>query len=81
MTLKTRSGVIFNYDKLLEKIPYKYAIPVAAARRAETLKEFGKPLVKLETPNLVAVAFKELELGKIKIRNEDVLKILKADVK
>jgi len=76
-----KSGVIFNYDELLEKIPYKYAIPIAAARRAEALKEFGKSLVNLKTPNLVTIAFKELELRKIKIRNEDVLKILKAEVK
>lgn len=79
--MKRKSGVVFNYDELLEKIPYKYAIPVAAARRAEALKEFAKPLVNIKTPNLVTVAFKELEQRKIKIKNEDVLKILKAEVK
>ncbi|MCD6546299.1 MAG: DNA-directed RNA polymerase subunit omega [Thermotogae bacterium] len=79
--MKRKSGVVFNYDELLKKIPYKYAIPVAAARRAEALKEFAKPLVNLKTPNLVTIAFKELELRKIKIKNEDVLKILKAEIK
>ncbi|MCD6442947.1 MAG: DNA-directed RNA polymerase subunit omega [Thermotogae bacterium] len=70
-----------NYDKLLERIPYKYAIPIAVARRAEAIKEFAKPLIKTRVNHPIIIALKELELGKIRIKNEDVLKILKAEVR
>ena len=78
-------SVIINYDKLLKRIRHKYAIPIAAARRAESLKDFGRPkldpqMVK-QAGDKVNIALKELEEGRIVIRNEEMLKILVPKVK
>jgi len=78
-------SVIINYDKLLKRIRNKYAIPIAAARRAESLKDFGRPkldpqMVK-QAGDKVNIALKELEEGRIVIRNEEMLKILVPKVK
>jgi len=71
-----------NYDELLRKIPYKYAIPVLIGKRAERLKE--ERLLRenhAELAELVNEAAKELEDGKIKMKNEDMMKLLKPEVK
>ncbi|ACR80529.1 MULTISPECIES: DNA-directed RNA polymerase subunit omega [Kosmotoga] len=78
-------SVIINYDKLLKRIRHKYAIPIAAARRAEGLKDFGRPkldpqMVK-QAGDKINIALKELEEGRIVIRNEEMLKILVPKVK
>ncbi|RKX44504.1 MAG: DNA-directed RNA polymerase subunit omega [Thermotogae bacterium] len=70
-----------NYDELLKKLPYKYAIPMAVARRAEALNDFARPTVKTEDDNLVSIALKELQIGKIVIKNEEMLRVLIPDVK
>uniref|UniRef100_A0A7C4GI58 DNA-directed RNA polymerase subunit omega n=1 Tax=Fervidobacterium thailandense TaxID=1008305 RepID=A0A7C4GI58_9BACT len=72
---------IINYDKLLEKIPYKYAIPVVIAKRAEALNDFAKPFVQSHDDYTVTIAFKELQQGYIRIKNEDILKVLLPSVK
>lgn len=72
----------FNYDELLKKIPYKYAIPVLIGKRAERLKE--ERLLRenhAELAELVTEAAIELFEGKIKMKNEDMMKLLKPEVK
>ncbi|MDN5360392.1 MAG: DNA-directed polymerase subunit omega [Thermotogaceae bacterium] len=76
----SKSG--FNYDDLLKKIPYKYAIPILIGKRAERLKE--EKLLRenhAELAELVTEAAIELFEGKIKMKNEDMMKLLKPDVK
>ncbi|ANQ53231.1 DNA-directed RNA polymerase subunit omega [Thermosipho affectus] len=72
---------VINYDKLLEKIPYKFAIPIAVAKRAENLKEFAHPYVETWDNNYVSIAFKELSEGYVRIKNEEILKVLIPEVK
>jgi len=71
-----------NYDDMLKKIPYKYAIPVLIGKRAERLKE--ERLLRenhAELAELVSEAAVELAEGKIKMKNEDMMKLLKPEVK
>jgi len=70
-----------NYDEFLKKIPYKYAIPVAVAKRAEAIAEYARPFLTVHDGNPVNIAFKELELGYIRIKNEEILKALIPKVK
>lgn len=72
---------IVSYDRLLDRIPYKYAIPVVIAKRAEALNDFAKPFVHGTDEYSVSVAFRELQEGYIRIRNEDILKVLIPNVK
>lgn len=72
---------MINYDKLLSKIPYKYAIPVIIAKRAEAINDFAKPFVTTPDEYSVSMAFKELQEGYIRIKNEDILKILIPEVR
>ncbi|MGC9321822.1 MAG: DNA-directed RNA polymerase subunit omega [Kosmotogaceae bacterium] len=77
--------MIVNYDLLLKRIRHKYAIPVAAAKRAEDLEDFGRPKLDPATVKAagdkITVALKELEEGYIRIRNEEMLMILVPKVK
>ncbi len=76
------SKIGFNYDDLMEKIPYKYAIPVLIGKRAERLKE--EKLLRenhAELAELISEAAQELSEGKIKMKNEDMMKLLKPEVK
>lgn len=75
------SKLVINYDKLLSKIPYKYAIPIIIAKRAEAINDFAKPFVTTPDEYSVSMAFKELQEGYIRIKNEDILKILIPEVK
>lgn len=75
------SKLVINYDKLLEKVPYKYAIPVIVAKRAEAINDFSKPFVTTPDDYSVSIAFKEIQEGYIRIKNEDILKILIPEVK
>jgi len=70
------SKQIFDYDKLSSKIPYKYAIPIAVAKRAEALKEYAKPYVVSSDNNPVSIAFRELLDGYVIINDVDTLRIL-----
>ncbi len=72
---------MINYDKFLKKFPYKYAIPVAVAKRADQINEYAKPFVMTTDGNPVSIAFKEMELGYITIKNEEILKALIPKVK
>lgn len=75
------SKLAINYDALLKKIPYKYSIPVIIAKRAEAINDFAKPFITAHSEYSVSIAFKELQESYIRIKNEDILKILLPDVK
>ncbi|MFN4189840.1 MAG: DNA-directed RNA polymerase subunit omega [Pseudothermotoga sp.] len=79
--MKRMSKPVIDYDYLSKRIPYKYAVPIAVAKRAEALKEYAKPYVTAPDGNLVSIAFKELQEGYIRIRNEEILKILLPEVR
>ncbi len=72
---------MINYDEFLKKYPYKYALPVAAAKRAAQINEYAKPFVVTSDNNPVSIAFKEMELGYIAIKNEEILRALIPKVK
>ena len=72
---------MIDYDNFLKRYPYKYAIPVAVAKRAEQINEYAKPFVMTTDGNPVSIAFKEIELGYIAIKNEEILKALLPKVK
>ena len=75
------SRLVVQYDKLLEKIPYKYAIPIVIAKRAEAINDFAKPFVSTSDGYSVSIAFKELQEGYIRIKNEEILRILLPETK
>jgi len=75
------SRLVVQYDKLLEKIPYKYAIPIVVAKRAEAINDFAKPFVSTPDGYSVSIAFKELQEGYIRIKNEEILRILLPETK
>ncbi|HBT38762.1 MAG: DNA-directed RNA polymerase subunit omega [Thermotoga sp. 50_1627] len=75
------SKQILHYDRLSQKIPYKYAIPIAVAKRAEALKEYAKPYVTPIDNNPVSIAFQEIQAGYVRIKNEEILRILLPNVK
>mgnify|MGYP003865081701 CR=1 FL=1 len=77
----TMSRPVINYDYLSKRIPYRFAVPIAVAKRAEALKEYAKPYVDVPDGNLISAAFKELEEGYIRIRNEEILRILLPEVR
>jgi DNA-directed RNA polymerase omega subunit len=69
------------YETLMNKYGNKYAITMAAAKRAEDLNELSRPLVKTNETNLVSVALEEMADGYVVIKNFEMLKALVADVK
>ncbi|OAA28015.1 DNA-directed RNA polymerase subunit omega [Kosmotoga arenicorallina S304] len=77
--------MLVNYEKIMKRVKHKYAVPVAVARRAEELEDFGRPKLDPEivkkAGDKINIAMKELEDGKIRIRNEEMLKILTPKVK
>ncbi len=75
------SKTVIKYDELLEKIPHKYAIPIVVAKRAEALNDMVRSFVSSPDEYAVSIAFKELQEGYIRIKNEDILKILIPETK
>ncbi|AEX85947.1 DNA-directed RNA polymerase subunit omega [Marinitoga sp. 1135] len=76
----------FNYDKIMEKVGFKYVVPIMVAKRVQILKDEGfdatsKPLVETSDNNLVTIAFKEIEKGHVRLKNKDRLSDLKPEVK
>ncbi len=72
---------VVNYDEVLKKVPYKYALPIIVAKRSEALIDFAKPYVSTEDNYPVSIALKEIEKGYIKLKNEEILKFLLPEVK
>ncbi|KLO23575.1 DNA-directed RNA polymerase subunit omega [Marinitoga sp. 1197] len=76
----------FNYDKIMNKVGFKYVVPIMVAKRVQILKEEGfdstsKPLVKTADNNFVTIAFKEIEKGHVRLKNKDKLEEYKPEVK
>ncbi len=69
------------YETLMNKYGNKYAITMAAAKRAENLNELSRPLIKTKETNLVSIALEEMAEGYVEIKNFEMLKALVADVK
>lgn len=69
------------YEVLMDRYGNKYAISMAVAKRAESLNELSKPLVKTEDSNLVTIALEEMKEGYVEIKNAEMLKMLVANVK
>lgn len=53
-------------EALLDRMESKYALVIAAAKRARQLKEGALPLVDVESSNPVTVALEEIAAGKIR---------------
>jgi DNA-directed RNA polymerase subunit K/omega len=67
---------------MLKKVPYKYAIPVLVGKRAERLKEERTLRGEhSELSKLMEYSMEEVYGEKVKIRNEDMMKLLKPIVK
>ncbi|PNR99799.1 DNA-directed RNA polymerase subunit omega [Petrotoga mexicana DSM 14811] len=62
-----------NYDRILNRAKYKYVIPIIAAKRAETLKNLDELKGITEKKDYVSIALKELEEGKIQVKNSALL--------
>ncbi len=72
----------YNYDELLDKVSYKYALPVLIGKRAERIKEERSLRGEhVELAELVELATEEVYRDKVKIKNEDMMKLLKPNVK
>ncbi|MCG0274676.1 MAG: DNA-directed RNA polymerase subunit omega [Thermosediminibacteraceae bacterium] len=56
-----------SIDSLTNKYESKYALVVAAAKRARQLVEGAQKLVDVKTTKPVSIALFELDAGKIKI--------------
>lgn len=69
------------YETLINKYGNKFAITMAAAKRAENLNELSRPLVKTNETNLISIAFEEMAEGYVEIKNAEMLKVLSANVK
>jgi DNA-directed RNA polymerase subunit omega len=53
-------------EALLDRMESKYALVIAAAKRARQLKEGALPLVDVDSTNPVTVALEEIAAGKIR---------------
>jgi DNA-directed RNA polymerase subunit omega len=54
-------------EELLEQIDSKYALVLAAAKRARQLKEGSLPLVDIDSTNPVTIALEEIATGRIRV--------------
>ncbi|MDR7543962.1 MAG: DNA-directed RNA polymerase subunit omega [Armatimonadota bacterium] len=54
-------------EELLDQVDSKYALVMAAAKRARQIKEGGLPLVDIDSTNPVSIALEEIATGKIRV--------------
>mgnify|MGYP005871988723 CR=1 FL=1 len=54
-------------EVLLEKIPSKYALVIAATKRAHQINEGTLALVDVDSTNPVSMALHEIAVGKIRV--------------
>ena len=57
-------------DKMMERVDSKYALVVAAAKRARELTDGSEPLAKVNSNKPVSIALCEIGEGKIIYDNE-----------
>jgi DNA-directed RNA polymerase subunit omega len=56
-------------EELLEQVETKYALVIAAAKRARQIKDGGLPLVDIDSTNPVTIALEEIATGKVRIED------------
>jgi DNA-directed RNA polymerase subunit omega len=54
-------------EELLEQVETKYALVIAAAKRARQLKEGVLPLVDIDSTNAVSIALEEIATGRVRV--------------
>jgi DNA-directed RNA polymerase subunit omega len=54
-------------EELLEQVETKYALVIAAAKRARQLKEGVLPLVDIDSTSAVSVALEEIATGRVRV--------------
>ena len=54
-------------EELLDQVETKYALVIAAAKRARQLKEGVLPLVDIDSTNAVSVALEEIATGRVRV--------------
>jgi len=59
---------IFSIEELSDRVGGRYALVVAAAKRARQLKEGAVPLVKISANNPLTIALAEIAAGKVVIK-------------
>jgi len=57
----------FPIDEIAKMVGGRYSVVIAAARRAEQLKNGAPPLVSIESKNPVTIALAEISAGKVLI--------------
>jgi len=58
----------FSIEQLSDRIGGRYALVVAAAKRARQLQDGAVPLVKVSSPNFLTVALAEIQAGKVIVK-------------
>ena len=58
-------------NDLLKNIENRYALVIAASRRAREIAEGGNPLIKTDEKSPVTIASNEINQGKITVINSD----------
>ncbi len=58
----------FSIEQLSDRVGGRYALVVAAAKRARQLQDGAVPLVKISSPNLLTVALAEIQAGKVVVK-------------
>ena len=56
-----------SLEELLERVASKYALVMAAAKRARQLKEGVLPLVDIDSANTVTIALEEIATGRVRV--------------
>jgi len=65
---KKKSYHIINLEKIIQKVPNRFMLAVAAAKRSKLLKDGVKPYITVDPEEellFVHASLKEIELGKI----------------
>ena len=57
----------FPIDEIAQMVGGRYSVVIAAARRAEQIKNGAPPLVNIESRNPVTIALAEISAGKVLI--------------
>jgi len=58
----------FSIEQLSDRVGGRYALVVAAAKRARQLQDGAVPLVKMSSPNFLTVALAEIQAGKVIVK-------------
>ena len=54
-------------EELLDQVETKYALVIAAAKRARQLKDGVLPLVDIDSTNAVSIALEEIATGRVRV--------------